>query len=37
MQVLWMVQTDDAADVQWLQEVLLPSRPESYKANRQAL
>lgn len=32
MQVVWMVQTDDAADVQWLQEVLLPSRPESYKA-----
>ena len=32
MQVLWMVQTDDAADVQWLQEVLIPSRPESYKA-----
>lgn len=31
-QVLWIVRTDDPDDVEWLEQILLPSEPRYYKS-----
>ncbi len=32
VQVLWFVHTEDAEDIHWLNQTLLPSEPHYYKA-----
>ncbi len=32
VQVLWFVHTEDAEDIHWLNQTLLPSEPQYYKA-----
>lgn len=31
MQVIWTVDTDNTGDLNWLDDVLLPSEPEHYR------